>query len=286
MTTIPWTKLKEFLRQCVKYRFWISLSVAALFAIIAYFLGSSPVQAEADQETKSDHPGRQRREAIRLAGHSQRPVQADRRGEDRGPDQGRQLGLETALQPAGAPAHLAQDGPAAVPRVGPEMARERRRGRRRARQGRLHRGLSESTSTRSTRSSIPSTPRPARGSSPPRPRRPCSGPLVFDPNKLPELGDDLGGPGTALDPANRSWRSWPRSTRTPRIGTRPSSSRSTSWKSATQSAQDQRSIAKGETLEESEAIKAPGTEKPGSRRGSGRRGHASGMMRARWVEDG
>lgn len=46
-------QLKEFLRQCIKYRFWISLSVAALFAIIAYFLGSSPIQAKADQQTKA-----------------------------------------------------------------------------------------------------------------------------------------------------------------------------------------------------------------------------------------
>src|SRR5271166_5784169 len=46
-------QLKEFLRQCIKYRFWISLGVAALLAIIAYFLGSSPVQAKADQQTKA-----------------------------------------------------------------------------------------------------------------------------------------------------------------------------------------------------------------------------------------
>ena len=46
-------QLKEFLRQCIKYRFWISLGVAALFAIIAYFLGSRPVQAEAEKETNT-----------------------------------------------------------------------------------------------------------------------------------------------------------------------------------------------------------------------------------------
>src|SRR5271157_3121459 len=46
-------QLKEFLRQCIKYRFWISLSVAALFAIIAYFLGSSPIQAKADKQTQA-----------------------------------------------------------------------------------------------------------------------------------------------------------------------------------------------------------------------------------------
>src|SRR5664279_1555885 len=46
-------QVKEFLRQCVKYRFWISVSVAALFALIAYFLGAGPVQKKADDETKA-----------------------------------------------------------------------------------------------------------------------------------------------------------------------------------------------------------------------------------------
>ncbi len=46
-------QLKEFLRQCIKYRFWISLGAAALFATIAYFLGSGPVQAKADQQTST-----------------------------------------------------------------------------------------------------------------------------------------------------------------------------------------------------------------------------------------
>ena len=50
-------QLKEFLRQCIKYRFWISVSVAALFAIIAYFLGAGPVQAKADKQTaRSSRP--------------------------------------------------------------------------------------------------------------------------------------------------------------------------------------------------------------------------------------
>src|SRR4051794_16831402 len=44
-------QVKEFLRQCIRYRFWISLGVAALFSIIAYFVGSGPVQAKATQET-------------------------------------------------------------------------------------------------------------------------------------------------------------------------------------------------------------------------------------------
>jgi hypothetical protein len=42
---------KEFLRLIIKYRFWISISVAALFALIAYFVGSGPVRAKAAAET-------------------------------------------------------------------------------------------------------------------------------------------------------------------------------------------------------------------------------------------
>ena len=44
---------KEFLRQVIKYRFWISISVAALFAVIAYLVGSGPVRDNADKERKS-----------------------------------------------------------------------------------------------------------------------------------------------------------------------------------------------------------------------------------------
>jgi len=42
---------KEVLRQIIRYRFWISISVAALFALIAYFVGSGPVRAKAAAET-------------------------------------------------------------------------------------------------------------------------------------------------------------------------------------------------------------------------------------------
>jgi len=44
-------QVKEVLRQIVKYRFWISISVAALVAPIAYFMGSGPVQQKAIDET-------------------------------------------------------------------------------------------------------------------------------------------------------------------------------------------------------------------------------------------
>jgi hypothetical protein len=45
-------QVKEFLRQVIKYRFWISIGLAALFALIAYVVGSGPVRAKADDETK------------------------------------------------------------------------------------------------------------------------------------------------------------------------------------------------------------------------------------------
>ncbi|MGO9599407.1 MAG: hypothetical protein ACLP7Q_15565 [Isosphaeraceae bacterium] len=45
--------LKQFLRLCIKYRFWISIGLAALFAIIAYLVGSSPVKMRAEQEKRA-----------------------------------------------------------------------------------------------------------------------------------------------------------------------------------------------------------------------------------------
>ncbi len=45
-------QVKEVVRQIIKYRFWISVGIAALFGLIAYFLGAGPVKAKADAETK------------------------------------------------------------------------------------------------------------------------------------------------------------------------------------------------------------------------------------------
>ena len=42
---------KEVLRQIIRYRFWIAISVAALFAVIAYSVGSGPIRAAAASET-------------------------------------------------------------------------------------------------------------------------------------------------------------------------------------------------------------------------------------------
>ncbi len=43
-------QVKEVLRQVIKYRFWIAVGFAALFAVIAYYMGAGPVQAKANTE--------------------------------------------------------------------------------------------------------------------------------------------------------------------------------------------------------------------------------------------
>ncbi|GAC1466882.1 MAG: hypothetical protein NVSMB9_07890 [Isosphaeraceae bacterium] len=40
-------QLKEILKQAIKYRFWIAVGVAALLPMIAFFIGASPVRAKA-----------------------------------------------------------------------------------------------------------------------------------------------------------------------------------------------------------------------------------------------
>jgi hypothetical protein len=44
-------QVKEVVRQLIKYRFWISISAAALFGLIAYFVGSGPIREAAAKET-------------------------------------------------------------------------------------------------------------------------------------------------------------------------------------------------------------------------------------------
>jgi hypothetical protein len=46
-------QVKEVLRQIIKYRFWISISVAALLAVGAYFVGRTPVRVAYDKEKKA-----------------------------------------------------------------------------------------------------------------------------------------------------------------------------------------------------------------------------------------
>ena len=43
--------VKEVIRQIIKYRFWISVGVAALFGLIAYSVGSGPVRDQFKKES-------------------------------------------------------------------------------------------------------------------------------------------------------------------------------------------------------------------------------------------
>ncbi len=45
-------QLKDILKQAVKYRFWIALSLSALLPLIGYFVGSGPIKEKALAETK------------------------------------------------------------------------------------------------------------------------------------------------------------------------------------------------------------------------------------------
>ena len=49
---------KEFLRQVIKYRFWISISVAALFATIAYSWGPGPSATRPPRRPRKSRPRR------------------------------------------------------------------------------------------------------------------------------------------------------------------------------------------------------------------------------------
>ncbi len=46
-------QLKDLLRQAIKYRFWIAVGLAALFPIVAYAIGSGPVKEKAKAETEA-----------------------------------------------------------------------------------------------------------------------------------------------------------------------------------------------------------------------------------------
>src|SRR5262249_4700941 len=46
-------QVKQILRQVIRFRFWISVGIAALFAGIAYFMGSGPVKAKAATEVNA-----------------------------------------------------------------------------------------------------------------------------------------------------------------------------------------------------------------------------------------
>ena len=87
-------QVKEVVRQLIKYRFWIAVSAAALFGLIAYFVGAGPVREEAKKETANIKKAETEVKTVYVALNPHQGVQAHRRGEDRDPDQGCQHRLE------------------------------------------------------------------------------------------------------------------------------------------------------------------------------------------------
>jgi len=251
-------QIKEFLRQCIKYRFWISLSVAALFAIIAYFLGSSPIQAKADKQTQAINQAAKDVKQFAAPGvpnDQYKPI-VDEKTEVLTKDvdsawkklysrqaplltwpktvqqRFREWGRKWPTNVAEGAVELAKvDYIEAYPEYVDEVYRV------------LH-AFDYETGT-----GIVAAP----------PKEVLLRPQVFDPTKLPELG-------TIWASQERLWIQ-----RTVLEVVAQVNKKAKDWDSAIvkqinvlevgdQVAQDQRSIAKGEQLEESEAIKAPGSE--------------------------
>src|SRR5208337_3047499 len=251
-------QLKEFLRQCIKYRFWISLSVAALFAIIAYFLGSSPIQAKADKQTQAINQAAKDVKQFAAPGvpnDQYKPI-VDEKTEVLTKDvdsawkklysrqaplltwpktvqqRFREWGRKCPTNVAEGAVELAKvDYIEAYPEYVDEVYRV------------LH-AFDYETGT-----GIVAAP----------PKEVLLRPQVFDPTKLPELG-------TIWASQERLWIQ-----RTVLEVVAQVNKKAKDWDSAIVKqinvlevgdpvAQDQRSIAKGEQLEESEAIKAPGSE--------------------------
>jgi hypothetical protein len=260
-------QLNEFLRQCIKYRFWISLSVAALFAIIAYFLGSSPIQAKADKQTQAINQAAKDVKQFAAPGvpnDQYKPI-VDEKTEVLTKDvdsawkklysrqaplltwpktvqqRFREWGRKWPTNVAEGAVELAKvDYIEAYPEYVDEVYRV------------LH-AFDYETGT-----GIVAAP----------PKEVLLRPQVFDPTKLPELG-------TIWASQERLWLQ-----RTVLEVVAQVNKKAKDWDSAIVKqinvlevgdpvAQDQRSIAKGEQLEESEAIKAPGSEETPAAGGSG-----------------
>ena len=242
-------QLKEFLRQCVKYRFWIVVGVAALFPMIAYFVGSGPIKAKADDRDR--RPSRapttdvKQYSAPNIPNDQYKPI-VDEKTEVLTKDVNK--AWKKLYEPPGPAPDLARDGRGAVPQLGPQVARERRPRRRPAGDRRLRRRLPE-VRRRGLQDVQAVRLRDGQGDrrrAPPR--RPCSGPSAFDPAKPPDSArsgrprSGSGSSGPLLDvvaKVNKKAKDWD-------YGHRQADQRCS--RSATR-AQDQRSIAKGETLD-------------------------------------
>ena len=142
------------------------------------------------------------------------------------------------------------------------------------------------TSTWSTRPSIRSTMRQARESSSRLPKDQLLQPAVFDPRTSARPGKGMGRTGTALDSADAAGGRRPGQQEREKLGFQRDHPPIVELEVGNPAAQDQRSLAKNETLEESKAD--PRSRRDRSSRRCGRRGRrqrrrpadGSGMMAA------
>ncbi len=114
-----WKQAKEVLRQIIKYRFWISIGVAALFAVIAYFVGSGPIRDKAARRPRRSTAAEnevKKYTSPTIPTKEYKPIVEEK---TQVVDQGRQYRLEDALRPPGPSADLARGGPGTVPELGP-----------------------------------------------------------------------------------------------------------------------------------------------------------------------
>ena len=252
-------QLKEFLRQCIKYRFWISIGVAALFAIIAYFVGSGPVRASAEKEAgiiKAAHKDVQQYVSGNVPNDQYKPIVDEKTAV-----------LTKDVNTAWRDLYKRQ----APLLTWPEEVQERFR--------KWGRKWPENTAENAVSAAMvdyimaypkyvtevyktfhPFDYETGKGIVSAPPEEALLRPAAFDINKLP---DDLGKIWVAQE------RLWIQRTALEVVAQVNKNAKD--WDSAiikqinmlevgSNVAQDQRSLAKGETLEEAEAIKAPGSE--------------------------
>ena len=60
-------QVKEVVRQMIKYRFWISIGIAALFGLIAYFVGAVAGAGQGRRRDQENQGRRERRQAVHVA---------------------------------------------------------------------------------------------------------------------------------------------------------------------------------------------------------------------------
>ena len=118
-------------------------AVAALFAVIAYMVGSGPIQRAGREGDRRDQGGREGSQDLPGSGRFP-PRSTSRSSKRRRRSSSKDVHdrVADALRPAGSASYLAGRGAGAVPDVGPEMARESESEDDRAGHCRLHRGVS------------------------------------------------------------------------------------------------------------------------------------------------